>query len=68
MSFYEDFSVRELRAELKRIDEDEKIKDAIADLKDAGCPIDLIRQLRGWEKDTVTKQDLQKWKEWTGVK
>ena len=65
----DDFSTQELLDELKRRGKSaNNVMDCIRFLELSNCPKSLIRDLYEWNLNTVTERDLERWKEFAGVK
>ena len=62
-----DFSTGELLEEMKHREVNPDVHENIKFLEQAGCPNDIIQQLRAWNSHTVTKEDLRKWKEFVEI-
>lgn len=56
-----DFSTAEIVEALKKRGDIQEVHGLIDALEIAGCPLDLIKALKDWNRNIVTIQDLQKW-------
>ena len=65
----DDFSTQDLLDELKKRGKSANtVEDCIRFLELFNYPKDLIWQLWEWNRNTITKRDLESWKEFAGKK